>query len=326
MKTFSAGALFLAIFCSAFVQAALAQNRLSQPIEIGLVRWETDFSKAILLSKEQNKAVFALFQEVPGCSGTKEFGRDVLSHPLLVEAIESEFIPTVIYNNQPGKHADLLKRFSEPSWNYQVIRFFDSNEKDIIPRKDRVWSTSALAQRMAAVLKLKGKKVPAYLKSLGIDYRAKQVKHAAFAMYCYWTGEMELGAIDGVLSTEAGHYENREVTRVWYDSRVLSLEELVRRAAQVKCADKLYLKRQELSGFDKVKSTRLNTGVFDIKNYKRAGDSNQKKQIQNSRYHDLGLTPYQLTKINAFARRDKSKALSYLSPRQRRKFESLSRP
>jgi len=36
----------------------------------------------------------------------------VLSHPLIVEAIEDEFVPIVVYNNQAsGRDAKLLNRF-----------------------------------------------------------------------------------------------------------------------------------------------------------------------------------------------------------------------
>ena len=44
-----------------------------------------------------------LFQEVPGCSTCRNYGHNVLSHPLMVEAIESLFVPLAIFNNKEGK-------------------------------------------------------------------------------------------------------------------------------------------------------------------------------------------------------------------------------
>ena len=84
----------------------------------------------------------------------------------MVEAIESLFEPVVIYNNQPGKDAAILKAFNEPAWNYQVIRFLDASGNDLIPRKDGVWTRSALAARMIDALRAKKMAVPDYLTSL----------------------------------------------------------------------------------------------------------------------------------------------------------------
>jgi hypothetical protein len=46
----------------------------------------------------------------------------------------------------------LLERFEEPSWNYQVVLYLDAQGRDILPRKDRVWSEADTAARMIAVL------------------------------------------------------------------------------------------------------------------------------------------------------------------------------
>ena len=60
----------------------------------------------------------------------------------------------------------------------------------------------------------------------------KPSARVAFAQYCFWTGEMELGQIAGVLRTEAGYFQGREVTLVDYDPAQVSLESLVHRARQ----------------------------------------------------------------------------------------------
>jgi len=157
--------LILATFC-VFSLAHAEVKKGAQDIEVGLVSWGRDIDKAFELSEKHNKPVFALFQEVPGCSGCKSFGQIVLSKSEVVKAIEAEFIPLLIYNNKGGKDAQLLKRFGEPSWNYQVIRFFNSNGKDVIPRKDKIWSISAVAKRMSDALSKYGKQSPSYLKAL----------------------------------------------------------------------------------------------------------------------------------------------------------------
>ncbi|CAB1077996.1 hypothetical protein D1AOALGA4SA_5765 [Olavius algarvensis Delta 1 endosymbiont] len=147
--------------------AAFGGETKKNPIEVGDVRWGRDFDAASENSAETGKPMLVLFQEVPGCSGVREFGREVLTNPTLVAAIENEFIPVLVYNNRPGgQDRDLLNRFQEPAWNYQVIRFIDAAGHDIIPRKDRVWTTSGVASRMIEALIAANRPVPQYLEAL----------------------------------------------------------------------------------------------------------------------------------------------------------------
>ena len=166
-------AILIIIFAgSAFmsgIEYSEAVDAGSQPIEIGLVNWGGNFEEALERSRREGRPVLALFQEVPGCSGTQEFGKDVLSHPRIVEAIENEFIPVLIYNNRGGRDAEILAQYNEPSWNYQVIRFLDSSGNDIIPRKDRIWTLGAVANRLSEALRAAGRNVPLYLQSLALE-------------------------------------------------------------------------------------------------------------------------------------------------------------
>lgn len=134
--------------------------------EVGKVAWGRVLPAALQASKRSGKPVFALFQEVPGCLGCKRFGRDVLSDPLIVRAIETEFTPLLIHNNGSGADAEVLQRYGEPGWNYQVVRFFDPEGRDIIPRKDHVWDAAPLAERMIATLEKAGRPAPEYLKAV----------------------------------------------------------------------------------------------------------------------------------------------------------------
>lgn len=127
------------------------------PPEVGAVRWGRDIDAALASSLDTKKPVFLLFQEVPGCVGCKDFGRDVLSDPAIVKAIEGNFIPVLIHNNKAGKDAEVRDRFKEPAWNYQVVRFLDGDGKDLIPRKDHIWTAAALSERMKEALAKAGR-------------------------------------------------------------------------------------------------------------------------------------------------------------------------
>lgn len=161
---FSGLAILLAV---AGVSCSRATSAAESPhVETGTIRWGRDLPAALAASRHSGKPVFLLFQEVPGCMGCKQFGRNVLSHPLIVRAIEAEFTPLLIHNNDPGPDAEVLRRYGEPAWSYQVVRFLDAEGRDIIPRKDHVWEARPLAERMIATLEKAGRPVPEYLKTV----------------------------------------------------------------------------------------------------------------------------------------------------------------
>src|SRR5689334_8730026 len=85
---------------SAIVCGLSAPATPKQPVELGRVKWLTDYDGALKTAQQSHKPVFLLFQEIPGCQGCKDFGAAPLSHPLLVEAIDSDFTPVVIHNNR----------------------------------------------------------------------------------------------------------------------------------------------------------------------------------------------------------------------------------
>ena len=98
----------------------------------------------------------------------------------MVEAIEDQFIPLLVYNNK-AVDAALLVSFDEPSWNNPVVRFLDSAGQDLIPRRDGIWNTAPLARRMIASLQAAGKEVPPYLNYVADGWQDKY-RRASFAM------------------------------------------------------------------------------------------------------------------------------------------------
>lgn len=268
---------------------------VAQPVETGKVQWTRDHDLALENSAVGGKPVFILFQEVPGCAGCKQFGKEVLSDPQLVRVIEQSFIPLLVYNNRP-EDASLLKRYNEPSWNYQVVRFVDGKGRDIIPRKDRVWDKRSLSRRMVQVLQKTGQAVPAELRELAGIKVAARMQQAAISQYCFWTGERVIGAIEGVQETEAGFLNGREVTKIKYDPAVVSIQEIYRIAAARQTGDQIYT---------------------DLAGYRKAPAHDQKRQLQGTRFQQLEMTDAQATKVNAWARTDPRKALEFLTSEQR---------
>lgn len=87
----------------------------------------------------------------------------------MVKVIEEHFVPVAIRNNdRDPKSSDtvILRKFKEPAWNYQVVRFIGLDGKDLIARKDRVWTRSGIAERMLEVLEKMKRPVPPGLRKL----------------------------------------------------------------------------------------------------------------------------------------------------------------
>ncbi|MEM6279334.1 MAG: thioredoxin family (seleno)protein [Verrucomicrobiota bacterium] len=231
----------------------------------------------------------------------------------MVEAIESEFLPVLVYNNRAGIDSELLREFGEPSWNYPVIRFLDAKKQDIIPRRDRIWTLEGVAGRMLEALSAANRLSPKYLEALAGVEVAKEPAEAAFAMFCYWTGEYRLGGLHGVITTEAGWLAGREVTRVVWDRSVLRFDELLAEAVKYDCADAVFT--QDPRDAEVAANGRLRVGRLD-ESYRHAKVSDQKRQISGTPFEKLNLSPVQATKVNALARTNPRAALEWLSPQQ----------
>ena len=137
-------------------------------------------------------------------------------------------------------------------------------------------------------------------------------KRVAFAQSCFWSGEMKLGQIDGVVRTEAGFFKGREVTLVEYAPERVALEDLARQAKRAGVADTVYL-----DGGSQGSLAEVRTGSPLDGTYRKAPADDQKKQIEGTPFARLQLNAEQATKVNAFARVDPSKALDWLTSAQR---------
>ena len=280
------------------------------PEELGDVNWNRSYETAVSKAKSQDKPVFILFQEVPGCATCRNYGNDLLTHPLVVEAIETYFVPLAIYNNKGGSDADILRKFNEPSWNNPVSRIIDSNsEKDITKRLNGHYDMAHLVSFVSKGILESGQLIPEYLDLLYQEVTSVDLREMHLAMYCFWSGEKHLGALDGVVATKAGFMNGAEVVKVKYDASKVSEDNLISYASKQKCADAVYTndKREEKAAL-KYKIKTKSEGKF-------RADGEPKYYIYKSDYRYLPMTSLQALKVNTAL----SKQISpdeYLSPRQ----------
>ncbi|MCB9919284.1 MAG: hypothetical protein H6832_12855 [Planctomycetes bacterium] len=211
-----------------------------------------------------------------------------MSHPLLVEAIERCFVPVAIRNNTKGdREAAIRERFEEPAWNNPVLRFVDHRGRDILPRKDRVWSREEVTRRLIAALEAAKAEVPPWLRLLADEFSPKK-SVITLGMHCFWEGEAALGAIGGVTKTTAGWSSSNEVVRVEYVETVVDDARLMRAVGA-----------SESVTDDKFRSAKL---------------SDRKHALMRSPYRFVPMTEGQRTRVNAALHAGQN-ASAWLSPR-----------
>ena len=299
-----------------FLGLALARiaGAAPQPEELGTVRWGRSLEEAWPRSAETGRPVFALFQEVPGCATCVAFGAQVLSHPLLVEAIEDEFVPVAIHNNGGGTDRAALERFGEPAWNNPVVRFLSADGRDLLLRRDRIWSAGAIAERMVLALTAGGRPVPRYLRELAYELRDRVPQRAVFGTHCYWEGEGCLGGLPGVLATRAAWWDGREVVEVTFDPERTGYRGLLAAVKLRGCADGVVALSPSQRGV--AEEIFGAAATFAGAAPRAASEADQKRHLRGSRLAALDLHGLQALRVNAalWAGAD---PLAWLSPRQR---------
>ena len=275
-------------------------NPKNQYEELGKVSWYRNYEEALSASKKTKKPILILFQEVPGCSTCKNYGNQVLSNRLLADAIENEFIPLAIFNNKGGKDREVLQNYGEPSWNNPVVRIVNEKGENLVSRVSGNYSTKRLYNAMIEALQIYLKEIPEYLELLGkeLSMNTNTTKEAYFSMYCFWTGEKQLGSQEGVLETEAAYMNGQEVVKVLFNPEELPEKQLLQFA--------------KVNGMNpKSKNTSYSPASNDEDYF-----------IQHSQFKYLPLTQLQRTKINSALGRHEN-AKRFLSPSQKKWLEQI---
>ncbi len=268
------------------------KNIPGQPEELGDVHWLRDFDAGILEAKKSDKPILILFQEVPGCSNCTKFGNEILRHPLIVEAIETFFVPVCIFNNKKGKDSEVLFRFNEPSWNNPVVRIVRPDGLDVVPRMADFRSTWQVVNGIRTALNLTATPCPEYLQSFENELLAREngLETATFSMNCFWSGEKTIGSIEGVVETEPGFQNGKEVVRAVFNPAIV--------------------KRADLE--KKVTSNGINSCP---KNEGFRPDDEPKYYLSKTFWQFVPMTPLQQTRANSAVGKNLSPE-NLLSPRQ----------
>jgi len=283
------------------------------PVELGEVDWIRNFDEATTKAKKLNKPLLVLFQEVPGCSTSSGYGKNVLSHPLIVEAIETLFVPAAIYNNNKGEDERVLKSFGEPSWNNPVVRIMTPERQELVSRLSGDYTKAGLVGAMITALESNNNTVPPYLSLLAQELNVKSGsrERAVFAMHCFWIGEGKLANIKGVISTKPGFMGGHEVVELEFNPEIVSFEDLVKKGKLNNVASHIFTVN---SGQSAVAKDIVGEGSVSPRSGFRA-DSKPKYYLSGTLYRYVPMTNLQIARVNASLGSLRSPD-SFLSPRQ----------
>lgn len=270
---------------AALILTMIAAN----PRELGDIRFLRDLDVAVAQARASHKPILILFDEVPGCATCTSYGETVLKDRLIVEAAETLFVPVAIYNNLGGADRAVLERFKEPSWNNPVVRIVGADLEPRAPRVNGDYTRLGILRAMVSAL---GTEAPGYLKIAleEAEADARGTERVVLSMYCFWSGEVCLGAIDGVVATRTGFASGHEVVEVELDPARISRDALIARAKS--CGEPLS----------------AGTAI-------RFSEKDDKYQLKASRYRGLQLSPLQATRLNTLLATG-GDVRSVLSPRQ----------
>lgn len=258
----------------------VAMALAASPPELGIVRWSRGYEAAAARAKAEGKPLLVLFDEVPGCSTVLAFGERVLSNPLIADAMEQAFVPVVVYNNVGGDDRRVLEQLREPAWNNPVLRLFAPDGR-ALARLD-TGTPEQVARALADALVASGRPVPAYLQVL-VDEAQPAVAKREYAMGCFWEGEATLAKAPGVVSTRTGFVDGREVVEVSVAGDAAKLDALA-----------------------------FEHGYAPVQGTLSPSRSDDKKQLQGTRWRYVPMTPLQKARVNAAPREGQR----WLSPRQ----------
>ncbi len=272
-----------------------------------------DFDAALSRSAATGMPVLVLFDEVPGCDTCVGYGRTVLSHPLMVEAIETLFVSVAVFNNVEGADRAVLKSFEEPEWNNPVVRIIDAKRSMLSPRVAEEWTAGPLLSAMTAAIEKAGGTVPAYLSLVQSEIAsAGRAEQATFAMHCFWEGEAKLGSLDGVVDTSVGFLHGAEVVDVRFDPTKVAFADLVLAAQRMECAGRVFARSDaQLAAAKKT----VGDAAVRTEEPMKPSPKDEKYQMKERAIAGVPMSALQATRVNAAVGAGKDPT-EYLSPRQ----------
>ncbi len=289
--------------------------------ELGRVRWSGSLDEARAAAAREVLPVALLFQRVPGSEEARKFGETALSHPLLVEVLETEFVPVRAIKNDPLNES-ILERYGESDRGGPVLRILDAHGSDLVPRRDDVVDTHGLATRLIEVLGALGHAVPGYLQLVAEETAPGPLERAWIEAPDRAEGEVHLANIPGVVGTRAAVFAGRDTIEVAFRPATLTFRDLLTKAAAVDAASFVFARTD--AQLDTARRVLHGRARRIDETPEHAPLEQDKPHLKRSHLRYLPLTPMQAMRINSDLATGHDPA-RWLSPRQIRLAVLLAR-
>jgi hypothetical protein len=294
--------------------------------ELGCMRFHfVLFHHALEDSRTTRRPVLLVQAEIPGDT---EAGREIFSHPLIVEAADSLF--TTVFNNDEDYSCSASRSPSGKSRRTRV-GFFDELGKEIGQSLSADMLTRAgIAEAMIATLERCDQPVPKYLLLLYDEERGR-IKPGPFGLPvpCYHRavfgmddstllGEVEFAGLEGVISTRAGFVTRQKVVEVIYDWGRLCFGSVIHYALQRKIGDIIYYQTNDerIAALIEIERVKESSKVTEFLGNIQL-DNDSKRALRRSPLRFFPLTELQATRANRLVHLGRSNEVMHLlSPRQ----------
>ena len=284
----------------------------------GRVEWILDPEDARMRSGSEGKPILLLVQNETKNGEGIEYWEAMLSQPLIVEAVESLFVPFAVKTNG-GEKDRWLSGIPGGGSQQFLIRITDRSFNDLIERITGIGGMQALLSSMILALESQSMDVPEYVRILYVESMESESRETAlFPVHCFWAGEVELGPSSGILETTPGRIGNREVVEVVFDKSVTSYGELLEESCDLGLSENAYALNDE--------QERVASELMGPEKVTQPGemtpDKKPKYYLRRTTYRYVPMTERQAILVNSdiFLKRDPQVRLS---PRQIRMHEFI---
>ena len=293
--------------------------------EVGGIRYQfACLEDALMEARTSQKPVLCIEVHIPG---NVTIGREVLSHPLIVEAAETLFVP--VQCRQANVSINVAGQIP-----YTTVRLLDDSGVDLVkPIKGKRISVASVASAMIEAMNACDLtvRVPTYLTLLNEEHSGRRWegptnclhrtdRQAVFGMTCPRQGEVMFARLNGVLSTRAGYYQGNHVVQVTYDTTRLSYCSLVQHVLQAYPMATIFYTSNEERIVGVIQRQRHNAVRADIAEFQETimnKSVDPKHFLRTTMLRFVPLTDLQSTRANMHVSLGAfNEAMHLLSPRQ----------
>ncbi len=291
---------------------------------LGRVRWLSDYNTALLKMAEENKPMLVYILGNTGNDVLSVRRNEILSHPLIVEAIESNFIPVAVSPAVAAEHSILSLPGDTKTGTAMSIVGTDGHPKSK-NSDDAAWMKH-LTGIMLDALQQEGMAAPVYLKLVNEEFNAAEKRESAvITLHCFWSGEVELGIEHGIVYTEPGYIGDKEALYLEFNGSAISYEDILKSSLDLNLINEAFPMNEQ-------QSTAAHGIMPDKKVVDTTADAfvpaprkaSYKRYLSKSIYRFVPMTEKQAIMVNnaLFLDEDPSE---FLSPRQLQMYRYIKR-